>query len=143
MACYNSELPIGPPGPPGPQGPPGTSGNSSYKVYTALLTQSNSDSPIVATVLENTLGGDVTFLFDEQPGNHDITSDNLFGTANKCVVFIGTNRTAAPIFGGGQFVALSGYNSPSGIKLFILNPIQTEFSNDPVFNLPIEIRVYN
>lgn len=34
-----------------------------YKVYTALLTQSGTDDPI-ATVLENTLGGPVTWSYE-------------------------------------------------------------------------------
>ena len=41
---------------------PSTSGAASYLVYTALLTQSGTDAP-VATVLENTLGGTVTWSY--------------------------------------------------------------------------------
>lgn len=36
-----------------------------YKVYTALLSQSGTDAP-VATVLENTLGGEVIWSYDGQ-----------------------------------------------------------------------------
>ena len=47
-----------------------------YKVYTALLTQTGTNAP-VATVLENTLGGDITFTYNSD-GNFNMLSDGLF-----------------------------------------------------------------
>lgn len=51
-----------------------------YKVYTALLTQSGTDAP-VATVLENTLGGDVVWSY-ENVGVYNGTLVGAF-TENK------------------------------------------------------------
>lgn len=44
MACYNSELPIGPQGPTGPQGPPGEDGASTLNVQTEDPTTTNDSS---------------------------------------------------------------------------------------------------
>jgi hypothetical protein len=50
MACYNSELPIGPQGPTGPQGPPGESGTCCIErlfndnTTTALVEENNTQS---------------------------------------------------------------------------------------------------
>ena len=64
MTCYNSELPIGPQGPTGPQGPEGPAYTPSYKIYTALLTQSGENPPII-TELENTTNFTITFTRSE------------------------------------------------------------------------------
>lgn len=56
-----------------------------YKVYTALLTQTGTNTPI-ATVLENTLGGAVTWSRDGQ-GYYSANSSGLF-TLNKTAVFV-------------------------------------------------------
>ena len=50
----------------------------SYRVYTALLTQSGTDAP-VATVLENTLGFTV-YWFREGTGWYTMRCDNNIGT---------------------------------------------------------------
>ena len=56
-----------------------------YKVYTALLTQTGTDAP-VATVLENTLGGEVVWTY----GSTGVYIGTLAGvfTSNKTIVFI-------------------------------------------------------
>ena len=54
-ALLASQGAVGPTGSQGPTGPQGLSSTPLYKVYTAILSQSGTDSP-VATVLENTLG---------------------------------------------------------------------------------------
>ena len=63
-----------------------------YKVYTALLTQSGTDAP-VATVLENTLGGDITFSYEED-GWYNVISNSLF-VENKttCSISITSQET--------------------------------------------------
>lgn len=61
-----------------------------YKVYTALLTQEGTDAPI-ATVLENTLGGTVTWSYFN-PSTYDATLTGGF-PANKtwCIITLSTD----------------------------------------------------
>jgi len=73
---------------------------SGVKRYVALLTQTGTDAP-VATVLENTLGGTVTWS-RTGAGTYAVIGGSLF-TANKTVAFV-TNYTA------GNIVS-AGYNS--------------------------------
>lgn len=54
------------------------------KVYIALLTQSGTDAP-VATVLKNTLGGEVVWSYDAV-GQYEGTLVGAF-TANKTAIF--------------------------------------------------------
>ncbi len=69
MACYNSELPIGPPG---PQGPPGPSGISTINVQQAAPTTTND-------VSEGYVVGST--WFDETTSNFYICSDNTLNAA--------------------------------------------------------------
>lgn len=69
MACYNSELPIGPPG---PQGPPGPSGVSTINVQQAAPTTTND-------VSEGYVVGST--WFDETTSNFYICSDNTLNAA--------------------------------------------------------------
>ncbi len=62
-----------------------------YKVYTALLTQSGTDAP-VATVLENTLGGDIVWAYDDT-GLYEGTLNGAF-TSNKTFLYIQYKATA-------------------------------------------------
>lgn len=55
-------------------------GGSSYLVYTAIVSQSGTGAPS-AVVLQNTLGGIVTFLYDDV-GRYAIALNGAF-TANK------------------------------------------------------------
>jgi len=113
-----------------------------YKVYTALLTQSGTDAP-VATVLENTLGGNVTYT-RAQAGNYGIVSNNLFGTVDKCIIFLGSNKD--PVFvGGSNSRVITRYSDPSSIQLYSLNLNLDEFLEEfgSIRRLSIEIRVYN
>lgn len=59
---------------------PAGGGGASYDVYTALLNQSGENAP-VATVLENTLGGDIIWTRDNA-GQYTGTLANAF-TADK------------------------------------------------------------
>jgi hypothetical protein len=63
---------------------PASSGGSSYLVYTALLTQTETNAP-VATVLENTLGGTPSFGYSAA-GQYTITLSEAF-TANKTIAY--------------------------------------------------------
>ena len=108
-----------------------------YKVYTALLTQSETDAP-VATVLENTLGGEVVWS-REGVGVYLATLTGAFPTNNR-QVFIGTVKTWDGTNGG--FVEGDEYvgdNNSIQFQGFDRNAVQV----DTFTNLAIEIRVYN
>lgn len=97
-----------------------------YKVYTALLTQSGTDSP-VATVLENTLEFNPSWEYFET-GKYGFN----FPTPpdyNKIVIFISNN------LGYNYFYAL---NTDYNILIRTVSGGDNEYDNTP-----IEIRVYN
>jgi hypothetical protein len=99
----------------------------SYKVYTALLTQSGTDAP-VATVLENTLGFTPTYSY-EAVGAYNINHTGGFPAA-KTFTYI------SPTTDNGGFDAfISG-----GLDDFI--SISTINGDNGLINNRIEIRVY-
>ena len=106
-----------------------------YKVYTALLTQSGTNAP-VATVLENTLGGDIVWSYD--------FAGAYIGTLNGAFI---ENKTKLEIglVSDGDYATLSFGNfyriNSDSIGLNTLNSI-TLF-DQMLNNTPIEIRVYN
>ena len=66
------------------QAPQGGGGGVPYLVYVALLTQSGENAP-VATVLENTLGGNLIWAY-QSPGNIEATLMGAF-PSGKTFVF--------------------------------------------------------
>ena len=81
------------------------SGNG-VKVYRALLTQTGTDAP-VATVLENTLGADVTWDYDDA-GRYRVTLSLPILTAGKtCLPPLNASRTMEAT---DQFVVTSFYH---------------------------------
>jgi hypothetical protein len=98
-----------------------------YKVYTALLTQTGTNAP-VAIVLENTLGGNLTFSSDEGLYN-TVTSSGLF-TENKTFVLLGSGNE-------------SGYSPQVSVQDINTITFTVSTSEDAMYNTPIEIRVYN
>jgi hypothetical protein len=112
-----------------------------YKVYTALLTQSDEDAP-VAIILENTLGTEVTFGYIST----GVYSCQLgqYPDPNKVIVFGSiTNYDAVnnPIpflriyYGGGGGIDIETYLcDPDG---------QGIRYNNILYKTPVEIRVYN
>jgi hypothetical protein len=111
-----------------------------YKVYTALLTQSGTDAP-VATVLENTLGGDVVWTRDNI-GQFIVTSNNLF-TAYKTAVFITPTSASSgyPVFAfdtdppNEDNLYIYSYGAPSGAP--------DNYEDGKLNKTTVEIRVYN
>lgn len=130
--------PTGLTGATGANGATGATGgiSLSYKVYSALLTQTGTSAP-VATVLENTLGVTPTWNYDSQGNYYIETTSNVF-FENKTVLVPGVVN----------FYALnsSGY---LGNKVFIttidlLPPGGFPGPSDNLLNNTfIEIRVYN
>ena len=103
-----------------------------YKVYTALLTQSGTDAP-VATVLENTLGDIVWSYVDV--GYYVGTLLGAF-TENKTGFFI----EPASNLNKNAFIQTNA-KSQDSIELTIFNG--TTVSNGDLFRTLIEIRVYS
>lgn len=109
---------------------------ASYKVYTALLTQSGTDAP-VATVLENTLGGTVVW-----------TRDNVgsyFGTLSGAFINNKTSRFACdlnnPGDGFGNSIVVQRLND-NQIVCYTGSRNGQEFLDDVLNYTYIEIRVY-
>ena len=98
----------------------------SYKVYSALLTQSGTNDP-VATVLENTLGGTVVWT-RESLGKYVGTLLNAFPT-NKTTVNDSSGNS------GGDYYSVSWYDYSGGITtgIHILDQDRIEVVN---FNSP-------
>jgi hypothetical protein len=113
-----------------------------YKIYSALISQSDTNAP-VATVLENTLGEEVTFSYVES-GNYMITNVDLF-VEGKTSIFLGREGfagTLAPVIGynlnfaeGGFYNSVQLTSSHQGSSLTTLDNL--------INNISIEIRVYN
>jgi hypothetical protein len=102
-----------------------------YKVYTALLTQTGTNAP-VATVLENTLGGTVTFERAGVGNYNAVSVGNLF-TLDKTVVFNSS----------GQFVGTYNFY-PTNTSRIALNNVNVSgvVADSLMQKLSIEIRVY-
>ena len=103
-----------------------------YKVYTALLIQRETNAP-TATVLENTLGGTVTWGYSST-GNFTITTSGLFTIAKIHTVFQ-MSGYSSPI---GAYSTSLAQRSTSIIDLKVING--SSFTNN--FEGFIEIRVY-
>ena len=97
-----------------------------YKVYTALLTQTGTNAP-VATVLENTLGGTVTWS-RTVPGGYFATLSDAF-TTDKTTVLI-TNGSTNGNYIHGAAVSTTNVN--------IIAP-----NDGQIDRATVEIRVYN
>lgn len=117
----------------------------SYKVYTALLTQSGTDAP-VATVLENTLGVNISYQYNST-GNYFIIADNpIFLSSGKVYVQfqLWADDSISPRFGLSRWldsVTLEMIvNNVNGSSDGIGNPPNTGTGR---FLTSIEIRVYN
>jgi len=112
-------------------------GDAVPKVYRALLTQASTDDP-TATVLENTLGGEVVWT-RPAGGRYDATLAGAF-TANKTAVNSGSctdgSITLLGWFAGARIdadsvrVISSSINDPSSV------------SDDVLLNTYVEILVY-
>lgn len=101
-----------------------------YKVYTALLTQSGTDAP-VATVLENTLGGEIVWSYDGVGGYIGTLNNTFF--QNKTIFF-------------GSYVGKDSINMfRSNNNVVEVNTLDSQrFASDDILqNTSIEIRVYN
>jgi hypothetical protein len=108
-----------------------------YKVYTALLTQTGTNPP-VATVLENTLGTTITWT-RQGPGIYDATLTQGVWDNTKTVAF----STLGNFGGTGVIISLYVNNNNNNIKLYSYAPFPQQNLDDFLSNNTIEIRVYN
>ena len=111
---------------------------SPYKVYSALLTQLGTDAP-VATVLENTLGGEVVWSYVDT-GIYTATLANTF-TENKTFITSSINGLTNnyPFFQKTD----DSDNNTLYFNCFKLIGGDLRLNNTLLFNTEIEIRVYN
>ena len=112
----------------------GTEARVSYKSYTALLSQSGTNAP-TATILENTLNGNLSF-FRNSAGVYNITSSSQF-VLDKTAIFINSVPNASQ----------DNFASASRINDNVIE-LKTQASggsglDDVLNNTSIEIRVYN
>ncbi len=104
-----------------------------YKVYTALLTQSGTDAP-VATVLENTLGGDVVWSY-VNVGEYQATLIGSF--IENRVGFTSPLSSINDCLGGMERVD----NDNVRLRTVAFNLMTA--SDEILFRDMVEIRVYN
>ncbi len=109
-------------------------GGASYLVYTALLSQSGTDAP-VATVLENTLGGSVTWSYDSA-GTYSFAMPSATPT-NKFVTIIGPASE-----GLGNNIYAQSASTGAGAGVVNTGIIADSFLDDELYNTYFEIRVY-
>jgi hypothetical protein len=103
-----------------------------YKVYTALLTQSGTNAP-VATVLENTLGGDIVWSRNSE-GDYSLTLTGAF-ILDKTYYTIHNNSNPLQYdlyFTSGDINTMTIYSTFYGVA-----------ADEAFYFTPIEIRVYN
>ena len=103
-----------------------------YKVYSALLTQSGTASP-VATVLENTIGNIVWTR--NAAGQYSATLSSAF-TLNKTFVLLGRSGANTGAYFEQNWV------SANAVDIFSVNYGGFNL-DDTMYLVPIEIRVYN
>lgn len=106
-----------------------------YKVYTALLSQSGTNDPTVV-VLNNTLSGNINWEWTG-PGHLIGTLVGAFPIETKVACIISPTNN----FTGANTAILYWFDADS-IELDTLNSVGTGV-NDLLYNTLVEIRVYN
>ena len=107
-----------------------------YKVYTALLSQTGTNAP-VATVLENTLGGDVVWSYVDIGTFSGITIGKFLN--NKTYLYINSASETGNMLDG-----LAGVSQISEDEINVITVTSdADVSNDILNQASIEIRVYN
>jgi len=110
------------------------SSSVSYKVYTALLTQSSTSAP-TAIVLENTLGVTVTYAYSITGEYIGTATGSL--TLNKTALLIKNSAHSSPNYYTESIARIS-------TDLFVIgSQINGVFTNGILNQTTIEIRVYN
>jgi hypothetical protein len=117
-----------------------------YKVYTALLTQTGISAP-TAVVLENTLGVNVTYTYG-YPGGYSINfSENILtsgtqpGQQTNFSVIQGCSNDAP--FLSGAAAVWAYYSASNEIRFDVYDVSTGSTGDDFMQDMYIEIRVYN
>ena len=105
-----------------------------YKVYTALLTQSGTNAP-VATVLENTLGGDVVWS-REEVGTYTGVLNGAF-IQDKTFLY-----SKNKVYSSDDSTEYSLSDSDIN-KAYVTTTVAGALEDGVMLRTPIEIRVYN
>ena len=100
-----------------------------YKVYTALLSQTGTNAP-TAWVLQNTFDNDFVWNYVDT-GTYSVSNNEITWDA---VVFFGANE--------GTGLIITSIEKGNHLITTISTDIFGEISNHPWSNYPIEIRVY-
>lgn len=111
--------------------------SSIYKVYTALLTQTSTNTPIVE-VLENTLGVTLTVAPYSAEGFFFLNAPSNIFTSKTAVLIGNTNSGVIDVP-----IISADVNSLSQIMITTINGATTNTINGLLLNTCIEIRVYN
>lgn len=112
----------------------GTSGDGSYKVYTALVSQTSTDAPTFI-ILKNTIGN-INWTYDGV-GNYYGTLNNAF-TINKTFANISQSTVAMGL--GSTLFAIEKFD----INTLIIATVYDNLQQDGLLqNTEIEIRIYN
>lgn len=117
-----------------------TSSEPNYKIYTALLTQSGTNAP-VATVLENTIGNTVTYVYNN-PGRYTVQLENEINVNLSSIQI----ESTCPF--DGILVRVSEITSTSfAINVIEIQTdgvsIQTPGIDSALIGTPLQIKVYN
>lgn len=105
-----------------------------YKVYTALLTQSGTDAP-VATVLENTLGGNVVWSREDV----GVYTGVLNGAFIQDKTFLYSKNK---VYSSDDSTEYSLSDSDIN-KVYVTTTVAGALEDGVMLRTPIEIRVYN
>ena len=100
-----------------------------------MLSQSGTDAP-TATVLENTLGVDVSFTYF-LAGNYFINAIGAF-TGNKTYVDVGQS-----IYATSAYITIPSLPNIDQVQIRVTKVTDNTSSDNKLTNFPIEIRVYN
>lgn len=111
-------------------------GGATHKVYAALLSQTGDSAPI-ATVLENTLGGNVVWS-REDVGFYKGTLANEFPVGKTIIVT--PNITTSDGLSNGVIGNCSAGNNCIDVQTALLSPFT--FLDDELFNSGIIVFVY-
>lgn len=118
-----------------------------YRTYKAMLSQTGTDAPI-ATVLENSLGIQVTYEYDSVGTYFAILNESLFDTPTSTVDGSKVEVFMNPASGTGIFntpIDLAAY--PVFVFVVGIESRATGILNDDIlgfsFSTVLEIRVYN
>jgi hypothetical protein len=106
-----------------------------YKVYTALLTQTGTDAP-TATVLENTLGGTVTWSYDDS-GRYLASFGSSLFLSGKTFIVCGSVNDGDP--NNGSAVVCERVSDTS-VK--VITTVLNSLSDYALNGTPFEIRIY-